>query len=52
MENFQKAAIIFSELKKKVKISNKDDRIYLEILKITLDKMDVKEIQLNEKDEK
>lgn len=43
MDNFQKAAILFSELKKEVKINNKEDRIYLEILKIALDKIDAKE---------
>ncbi|WP_157456878.1 hypothetical protein [Carnobacterium maltaromaticum] len=43
MDNFQKAAILFSELKKEVKINNKEDRIYLEILKIALDKIDLKE---------
>lgn len=43
MDNFEKAAILFSELKKAVKINNDEDRIYLEILKITLDKIDLKE---------
>ncbi|WP_167564628.1 hypothetical protein [Carnobacterium divergens] len=43
MDNFQKAALLFSELKKEVKIENKDDRLYLEILKLTLDKIDAKE---------
>ena len=43
MDNFQKAALLFSELKKEVKIENKDDRLYLEILKVTLDKIDTKE---------
>ena len=36
MDNFQKAAILFSELKREVKINNKEDRIYLEILKIAI----------------
>ncbi len=43
MDNFEKAAILFSELKKAVKINNDEDRIYLEILKIALDKIDLKE---------
>lgn len=43
MDNFQKAAILFSELKKEVKINNKEDRVYLEVLKIALDKIDQKE---------
>jgi len=48
MDNFEKAAILFSELKKSVKISNNEDRIYLEILKIALDKIDLKENPLTE----
>ncbi|CAD5903070.1 hypothetical protein [Carnobacterium maltaromaticum] len=43
MDNFQKAAILFSELKKEVKINNKEDRVYLEVLKLALDKIDQKE---------
>ena len=43
MDNFQKAAILFSELKREMKLLNKDDRQYLDILKITLDKIDAKE---------
>lgn len=43
MDNFIKAAILFSELKKTVKINNDEDRIYLDILKLSLDKIDLKE---------
>lgn len=48
MDNFQKAAILFSELKKEVKIKNEEDRLYLDILKVALDKIDEKE-QNNER---
>ncbi|CAD5903019.1 hypothetical protein [Carnobacterium maltaromaticum] len=48
MDNFQKAAILFSELKKEVKINNKEDRVYLEVLKIALDKIDQKEKLISE----
>lgn len=48
MDNFQKAAILFSELKKEVKIINKEDRVYLEVLKIALDKIDQKKIIISE----
>lgn len=48
MDNFQKAAILFSELKKEVKINNKEDRVYLEVLKIALDKIDQKEKIISE----
>lgn len=43
MDNFQKAVLLFFELKKDVKIENKDDRLYLESLKLTLYKIDEKE---------
>lgn len=52
MDNFQKAAILFSELKKEMKLENKDDRQYLDILKITLDKIDSKEKLLAEGESK
>lgn len=48
MDNFQKPAILFSELKKEVKINNKEDRVYLEVLKIALDKIDQKEKLISE----
>ncbi|CAD5903205.1 hypothetical protein R6Z02_14525 [Carnobacterium maltaromaticum] len=48
MDNFQKAAILFSELKKEVKINNKEDRVYLEVLKLALDKIDQKEKLISE----
>lgn len=48
MDNFEKAAILFTELKKAVKLTNDEDRIYLEILKITLDKIDVEEKLVSE----
>ncbi|WP_157456777.1 hypothetical protein [Carnobacterium maltaromaticum] len=43
MDNFQKAALLFSELKRELKLANKEDRQYLDILKIALDKIDAKE---------
>lgn len=52
MDNFIKAAILFSELKKTVKINNDEDRIYLDILKLSLDKIDLKEKLLTEGDPK
>lgn len=52
MNNFIKAAILFSELKKTVKINNDEDRIYLDILKLSLDKIDLKEKLLTEGDPK
>ncbi|WP_317945470.1 hypothetical protein [Carnobacterium maltaromaticum] len=48
MDNFQKAAILFSELKKEVEINNKEDRVYLEVLKLALDKIDQKEKLISE----
>ncbi len=48
LDNFQKAAILFSELKKEVKINNKEDRVYLEVLKLALDKIDQKEKLISE----
>lgn len=48
MDNFQKAALLFSELKKEVTIKNEDDRLYLGILKEGLDKIEAKE-KINER---
>lgn len=43
MDNFQKAAVLFSELKRELEIRNEDDRQYLDVLKVGLDKLDAKE---------